>query len=55
MIVRRMIISVWSVPNVCWSASWGQAMFLAKLGLQGFSMILERLIIGLRSFPNWYY
>lgn len=36
-----------SVPGIFWSTSWGQLMLLTRLGLQGFVMTSERLVIGL--------
>lgn len=46
-----MIILVEGVPSVSWLASWIQLVFLTKLGLQGFLIIVEILIIGLKSVP----
>lgn len=51
LIIGRMIILVEGVPSVSWLASWIQLVFLTKLGLQGFLIIVEILIIGLKSVP----
>lgn len=48
-IIERMIILVGNVPSVSWSTSWGQLIFLAKLGLQGFSMTVEISITSIES------
>lgn len=34
------------------SASWGQLLFLPRLGLQEFAMIAERLVTSLESAPD---
>lgn len=52
MITKEMLISVMSVPNFSWSASWGQPVLLTKLVLKEFFMTVERLAVGLESVPD---
>lgn len=38
--------------EVCWSANWGQLIFIARLGLYGFATTIERLDTTPDSVPN---
>lgn len=50
--IGKMVDAVGSVPGIFQSTSWGQLMFLDRLGIQVFITTLKRMVIGLEITPS---